>query len=400
MCSNSGYGLPLVVRNILLKYMGSKISMLNAGLSNIIAESLDLKPRRFVDLFSGSGAVARWVAQNHSVPVDSVDSQLYAKVLGAAIIERDEKASASVLNDWIMSSQDLYLKRSRGMPPLPDEVLDRDAVYRQRAEVEVIDLPGFIARDYGGHYFSINQGIAFDCLLENLPDSRPERLVALAAVIESASSCAASPGHTAQPFQPTTNLVKHIDDAWRRDPFVFVARKADAFARRYALTSGGKAFQRDALVFAKDEVAARSVVFCDPPYSEVQYSRFYHVLEGIARGGWDEVYGAGRAPLGVDRFSSSFSSRRGSTAAFGELFRSLAEKSATVILTFPNHECSNGQSAESLVSLAQEWFSVSSTAVEVSHSSLGASPASRGKRGNRVPRRDVKESVLLLSPLL
>lgn len=373
--------------------------MLHSGLSDIITDSLASQPTKFVDLFSGSGAVARWAAENHSVPVECVDSQLYAKVLGGAIIERHEKAEASVLNDWIVNSQDLYRKRRSGLPRLPAQALDSDVVYRQRAEAGVADLPGFIARDYGGHYFSIDQGVAFDCLLENLPQSESERLVALAALIESASSCAASPGHTAQPFQPTENLVKHIDDAWRRDPFVYVARKADSFARRYALAPGGKAFQQDALVYIKESISAESVVFCDPPYSEVQYSRFYHVLEGIARGGWDEVHGAGRAPLGADRFSSSFSSRRGSTAAFSELFRSLAEKSATVILTFPDHECSNGQSSESLVSLAQEWFTVSSTEVEVSHSSLGASLVSRGKRGNRVPRRDVKESVLVLSPL-
>lgn len=374
--------------------------MLDSGLSDIISGSLSSQPTKFVDLFSGSGAVARWVAESHTVPVECVDSQLYAKVLGAAIIERHEKAEASVLNDWILSSQELFRKRSSRLPRLPDHALDSDVVYGQRAEAEVADLPGFVARDYGGHYFSIDQGVAFDCLLENLPASKSERLVALAALIESASSCAASPGHTAQPFQPTKNLVKHIDDAWRRDPFMYVSRKTDSFARRYALVPGGRAFQQDALAYIKDGISDESVVFCDPPYSEVQYSRFYHVLEGIARGGWGEVYGAGRAPLGAERFSSSFSSRRGSTAAFSELFCSLAEKSATVILTFPDHECSNGQSSESLVSLAREWFRVSSTEVKVSHSSLGASPASRGKRGDRVPRRDVKESVLVLSPLL
>lgn len=373
--------------------------MLDSGLSGIISDSLISEPVKFVDLFSGSGAVARWVAENHLVPVECVDSQLYAKVLGAAIIERSEKAAASVLNDWIMSSQDLYHKRISDLQRLPNHALDSDTVYRQRAEAGSIDLPGFIARDYGGHYFSIDQGIAFDSLLETLPEGKSERLVALAALIESASSCAASPGHTAQPFQPTTNLLKHIDDAWHRDPFVYVARKADSFARRYALAGGGKAFKQDALLYAKDNVVPGSVVFCDPPYSEVQYSRFYHVLEGIARGGWGEVHGAGRAPLGVDRFSSSFSSRRGSTAAFSELFHSLAENSATVIMTFPDHECSNGQSSKSLMSLAEEWFRVSSTEVEVSHSSLGASPTSRGNRGNRVPRRDVKESVLFFSPL-
>jgi adenine-specific DNA-methyltransferase len=374
--------------------MGSKISMLNAGLSGIISKNIEVQPTRFVDLFSGSGAVARWVAENHQVPVDAVDTQLYSKVLSGVIIERSEKASAAILNDWIMRSQDLYRSRSVTPGSSIGSILDSQAVHAERDTAELMELPGFVARQYGGHYYSINQGIAFDCLLDQLPIDGPERLVALAAVIESASSCAASPGHTAQPFQPTKNLLKHIGEAWHRDPFVYVSRKADSFARRFSLAAGGKASQRDALLYAKDSLAEGSVVFCDPPYSEVQYSRFYHVLEGIARGGWDQVYGAGRAPLGSDRFSSSFSSRRDSTAAFSDLFRFLSARSATVILTFPNHECSNGQSAESLVSLAEQWFKVSSTAVDVRHSSLGASEASKG---NRVPRREVKESVIVLS---
>ena len=378
-----------------MKYMGSKLSMLDAGLSAIISKTVQEQPTMFVDLFAGSGAVARWVAENHTVPVYAVDSQLYASILSGVIIERHEKASSVRLNDWITTSQDLHrsVTQERGAPSR--RPLDREAVHAERVEAQLVDSPGFVAKQYGGHYYSIDQGIAFDCLLASLPVSGPERLVALAAVIESASSCAASPGHTAQPFQPTGTLIKHIDSAWRRDPFVYAARKADSFARRFALHAGGKATQMDALLYVQDSIPEGSVVFCDPPYSEVQYSRFYHVLEGVARGGWDEVYGAGRAPLGSNRFTSTFSSRKESTQAFKELFRLLAARSATVIMTFPNHECSNGQSAASLASLADEWFRVTVTPVEVVHSSLGASDTSGG---NRVPRRAVDESIILLSP--
>jgi adenine-specific DNA-methyltransferase len=38
------------------------------------------------------------------------------------------------------------------------------------------------------------------------------------------------------------------------------------------------------------------LVFIDPPYSGVQYSRFYHVLETIADGGRGPVTEVGRYP--------------------------------------------------------------------------------------------------------
>lgn len=377
--------------------MGSKVAMLDLGLSDIISNTISLGASRFIDLFSGSGSVARWVAENHAIPVDSVDSQLYAKALSGAIIERSEEADLNILMDWISSSRSLHDRRRKGLTTLPDVALDSTAVYRQRSEAEQIEHSGFIARDYGGHYFSLDQALALDCLMENLPETGPERSVALASVIEAASMCAASPGHTAQPFQPTGNLIKHIDSAWRRDPFSFASRQAISLASRFSLASGGNAFQRDALIFARNNISERSVVFCDPPYSDVQYSRFYHVLEGIARGGWSDVHGAGRAPIGSVRFSSTFSSRKMSTDAFTELFSNLAQNSATVILTFPNQECSNGQSAESLSNIASQWFEVASTPVDVTHSSLGSPVVSAG---NRMPRKTVEESVMVFSPLV
>ena len=378
-----------------MKYMGSKISMMNVGLSEIISQTIDASVTRFVDLFSGSGAVARQVAESCAVPVDAVDSQLYAKVLSGAVTMRTAKADLSVINDWVTASRELHRRRTEHLISIIDDKFNGDIVHQQRLQALQIESAGFITRHYGGHYFSLDQAIALDCLYVNLPKSKAERSVALAAILESASMCSASPGHTAQPFQPTSNLIKHIGLAWRRDPFVFAERQALSLSGRYAAAPGGTASQQDSLHFVKNDIAEGSVVFCDPPYSEVQYSRFYHVLEGIARGGWSEVSGAGRAPSWSARFSSTFSSRRGSTDAFTELFSSLAQKSATVILTFPDHMCSNGQSADSLSDLAKNWFEISSTQVDVSHSSLG-SP--RSSKGNRVPRRDVKESVMVFTP--
>ena len=44
---------------------------------------------------------------------------------------------------------------------------------------------------------------AIDAFRASLPRSEPSRTIALAALIRAASKCAAAPGHTAQPFQPT-----------------------------------------------------------------------------------------------------------------------------------------------------------------------------------------------------
>ena len=65
-----------------------------------------------------------------------------------------------------------------------------------------------ITKAYGGHYFSPLQAIHIDALLTTLPITNKNTL--LASLIHAASECAASPGHTAQPFQPTKTAKKYL----------------------------------------------------------------------------------------------------------------------------------------------------------------------------------------------
>jgi adenine-specific DNA methylase len=155
------------------------------------------------------------------------------------------------------------------------------AIIRLRVACARYDSP--IVRSYGGHYFSWEQAAWIDALRATKPLSEPGSSIALAALITAASECAASPGHTAQPFQPTPRAIRFIGEAWSRDAvtrtkerFVFLS---NSFARRR-----GRSLVEDANVFAAS-LGKGDVVFVDPPYSGVHYSRYYHVLKTIARGG-------------------------------------------------------------------------------------------------------------------
>ena len=55
-----------------MKYMGSKRKMLQNGLGFLLRQEMRTA-RRFVDLFSGSGVVARFVAERFRKPVVAVD---------------------------------------------------------------------------------------------------------------------------------------------------------------------------------------------------------------------------------------------------------------------------------------------------------------------------------------
>ncbi|MGC3952835.1 MAG: DNA adenine methylase [Propionicimonas sp.] len=166
------------------------------------------------------------------------------------------------------------------------------------------------------------------------------------------------------------------------------AQLAPAFARRK-----GKALVGEAEV-AVAALGEGDLVFCDPPYSAVQYSRFYHVLEGIARGGWDEVSGSGRAPARSSRKTSSFSMKSKATSAMKALLDGLRERECRVIITFPDADASNGLSGQQIITMAEEAWTSKPYYIDSVHSTLGGS-SDGGTRGGR---RLLKESVILLTP--
>lgn len=376
-----------------MKYMGSKAALLLGPLGDLVlAEAA--RADRFVDLFSGSGSVGNAVAEQVDVPVLSADLQKYSQILSAAIIERTVPLDESEeISAWLQRSQ-TALRSDEAfarVEALPEKLSKQDVMSARTASIEA-SSSGFITMHYGGHYFSRAQALALDHLFRSMPERAPIRTLAYAVLLKAASVCAAAPGHTAQPFQPTATLLPFIQKAWSRDVFAEVRRGVDTMGRRHARVAG-HALVSDAHDLA-ETLDGGDVVFCDPPYSSVQYSRFYHVLEGIARGGWDQVSGAGRAPSLEDRSSSAFSLRRSATESFGELLATLRDRECQVIITFPDAEASNGMSSSAIVGMAADSWHVTTTLVDSTHSTLGG----RTDDGGRGGRRKLKEAVIVLRP--
>jgi adenine-specific DNA-methyltransferase len=373
----------------LMKYMGSKRWMLGNGLGHLLME---VAPRgdRFVDLFSGSAAVASFVAENVETEVIATDLQAYAAVLANAIISRTEPISPSVVETWIARSKAAATaKPNWSAPPASTRKLSKTAVLKMRRDS--VKAPGLLAPLYGGYYFSLRQAAVLDALHEELPRAKAKRAVCLAALVETATRCSASPGHTAQPFGPTETALPFIETAWAHDPFTVAEEIATGLAKRKAKVVG-RGLVSDALEFSRASLSADDVVFLDPPYSAAQYSRFYHVLETIARGSCGPVSGIGRYPARDERPTSLFSQKAMAPAAMAQLIEMLATQSCTAILTFPQHGCSNGVTGEGLIALARRWFEVDVLQVPMRYSTLG------GNNSSRAARRRSVELVMTMTP--
>ncbi len=375
-----------------MKYMGSKRWMLRNGLADLIHSRIS-QHKRFVDLFSGSAAVSWHVASKHAVPVLANDLQEFCRVLAGSIVCRTVALDHNWIEKWggkatsCAENHQMFVRASN-FERYTKQMTIMEFTDAARALCANAGTPATSA--YGGYYFSPLQAIYFDSLRSSLPSRRPYRLAALAALVQAASDCAASPGHTAQPFRATLSAEPFLRRAWSQNVLGRVRSYAELLSNTVSNIEGTAA-KGDANKIAHD-LTDSDLVFIDPPYSSVQYSRFYHVLETIADGYNVQVSGSGRYPPRELRHQSRYSLSSESARALHDLLETIGKRQAGVIVTFPAGAASNGLTGKQVIDMARNWFTVNSVKVKSRFSTLG------GNNGNRSARIRAEEYLLSLDP--
>jgi len=370
-----------------IQYMGAKVRMLTQ-----IRDAVDaVDPSRgpVLDLFSGSGVVASDLSRERLVT--AVDVQEYARVLASALLA-PARMGGSAIDRLGADARSTALELGNGHlgPVLECEVeaeraladadpqpfceivehgsivafeLGEDHPSGRLADALAgighrLDGPGdlTLTRHYGGVFFSYVQTLQLDCLLaavRRLPPG-PERDTGLAAVLGAASESVTSIGnHFAQPIRPR-------DGAGRPKPSALAAavrrRQRDVVSifserlRRYSEiptgSKGGTAVCGDYRSFLASHREPVAAIYADPPYTRDHYSRFYHVLETIARGDDPSISrvtigGTSTLSRGLyreDRHQSPFCIRSQAPAAFEALFAGARRHEAPLIVSYSPYE--------------------------------------------------------------
>jgi adenine-specific DNA-methyltransferase len=355
---------------------------------------------RIADPFCGSGVVSWHFATTFPNPVWAGDLQRFACARSAAILERHGSISDAPLEAWVQRAQATFDSAqpsmngaSASLPPQWSHSLAKSIVFEHRDSAanlpnHVPNLVLAITSAYGGHYFSVSQSLMFDALRGTLPRGRAARVMALSAIIGSASKCSASPGHTAQPFQPTLGAARWLLEAWKRDPLKYIRNEWNA-ALEYEAQAPGRVVVSDAAALLR-QLDAGDVAFLDPPYSGVHYSRFYHVLETLVAGEFVDVMGRGRYPAPEYRPVSKYSQRGKAPEAVSTLLDIAAAKKLRLVITFPFETQSNSLSASMIEHLAKTRFRrVIVHEVSSEFSSLG------GRGLDRAARRIQREAIIV-----
>jgi adenine-specific DNA-methyltransferase len=326
-------------------YMGSKAA-LASSLSDILDSYVNLDVPA-IDLMCGSGVMAGAFARSR--PTFASDAQQFSRLLAKVQGGGMSKALASSV------AQEVIVAARANFAALPEAVLkkiederalinteitdalestvlnqlatDSQAWFRQHLNsLEIVhdrwSTGTMISHLYGGIFFGHRQAAEIDCLrraIDSQVSEGPEREWALGALICAASACAYTyGGHFAQPRLDATSDGQSRGDlraALQQRSlsvtheffvrFVSLAEESEKSVHKVELLPGPWKQALDAVTLEQ------ACVYFDPPYTRDEYSRYYHVLEVLARYEPLPVFGKGRLPQRgtAARFPSEFSVR-------------------------------------------------------------------------------------------
>lgn len=195
--------------------------------------------------------------------------------------------------------------------------------------------PNYYTAAFGGRFFSQNDATILGHIREDLSAqkaaqtlTRKEFFVLLASLIYSADKIANTVGHY---------------DAYRKgaelkNRFKFELIKPIKTAAKVEI------FRADSNALARDFAqngAQIDLAFIDPPYNSRQYSRFYHLLETLAKHDKPELFGVAKKPK-PDLISKYCKS--GAAAAFEDLAHNLAKCTKILLITYNNTTSANPRS--------------------------------------------------------
>ncbi|MHC4389950.1 MAG: DNA adenine methylase [Planctomycetota bacterium] len=358
-------------------YMGAKtrvLDRLGAVIGPLLETASDRlrqqgvwRPPVLLDLFTGTGAVATHLAPH--AQVIAADVQRYATVLAeAALTGRAAGAihpSARAMIQERAAFARVLLTEAFAERVARDAALRAAArddaglcAYREFAEASPLTDPeGFLAQRpegepvclitayYGGVYFSFEQAIEIDALrfaLSAITDPT-ERTLGLASLLFCASKATSATAHFAQP-RPLGRLSEVKNLIRRRripiTPFFWARREALAQSEVRPIAPVRAVTGSYPEVFEALNDAPIDVVYADPPYTQDNYSRFYHVLEVIASSGAPPLQRRngeltkGRYPDRAFRHRSGFTQRLQVEAEFDRVSRLAAERGAALVWSY------------------------------------------------------------------
>lgn len=295
----------------ILNYQGNKTSLLP-----FIKENIQnyISPGDMVcDIFSGSGSVGSYLQNEYNII--SNDAELYSTIISSALLNNPEQSKLIKTKDSfqkgikynfisLLSTHDNIVATERNLLSKSDTLglqklystfpkiwnnLDNTVTWELLKEKKRYNLFLYY---YSGTYFGIEQAIQIDSIIKTIHEiSSVETQDILFSCLFYAmkETVFSKDGHMAQPLSIEKNSKRHITQR-KKNIFNFFINKLDEFISfspsKIKNNINNKTFNLDmsALLNNKEfNEQPVKLIYADPPYTDMQYSRYYHLLNVAAR---------------------------------------------------------------------------------------------------------------------
>lgn len=306
-----------------IRYMGTKSGLLEF----IIPEITKITPNNgfVLDLMAGSNAVSYALKPYFTVYTNDV--QMYSKIISEAIIVNQSETISS-------SSATCELEAN-----YQHNIANKDF--------------SFFEQIYSNTYFSKKQCIDIDALRYAIDfiDNKYRKSLYLLALMATMCKVQSTPGHFAQ-YMPSNH--KRIIPLQQMDVLEEFYKKCDLYSSIVFTPMQNKAFCMDYRnLLSEKHISHVDTIYLDAPYSQEQYSRFYHILETIVK--YDSPTVHFKAKYRDDRFMSSFCYKDRVEKEFTNIFNYCKTNSINLVLSYSNRGLIP---SEKLYDLANKYFHV------------------------------------------
>ena len=382
----------------IIKYMGSKRDLIG----DIVDTINEIYEGEVVcDLFAGTSILSG--ALGHNVTMHSNDVQEYSAILAKTYLGNYNWKQFEGLIETVASDAQKHVDQVHQQYPnlqfnyeFELSLNEFNAIEQQQQELINSGFKDVVhhlfIKNYSGTYWSFEQCLWIDALriAAEKYSKTPVYNPILSSLMFAMAYNAQSTGHYAQ-YRDANNLASMHD--------IIIYRKKEIlpyFKKKLAelIESTGKNdFEHTVTSLdyreCLDNLPTGALVYADPPYAFVHYSRFYHALETLVRYDYPEVLFKGR--YRNDRHQSPFCKRKEVRNAFKEMFDKIKKQKAKLILSYSD---TGMITIKNILDIAQNslgnQYDVYTRSIDYTHSTMG--------RVND-KSREVKEYLIIARPI-
>lgn len=322
-----------------------------------------------------------WLTSVLGEELDSEDEYLHGPIDNARLEEYADFAAATTL---------FLLQPTSPRQPMSAPVDRRRKVIATMLEKNKgdINMRCCLATAYWSNcYFGLRQAVEIDSIRHAIActSGTVEHPLLNALLLAAIDACASGPHYAQPPRLVAGGAIRKILERRARSVYDEFKVRVQLACRRRSVGRNPQSITvlpwRDALNRFVDETAdvRERGVYLDPPYSRLQYSRFYHVFDTLLRYDYPECKGIGRTSEKERRFSSRFDSRKPSVRGEFEAF--FKQAAANRLQVFVSYSTTGTIPFDELLELAGNTFQeVAVYACPIRHHSQGVKLTDRGRR--------------------